>query len=186
MWAAVIIPLPSAMEVREDDLRRWPQITYTSIFSYFTDSVATDCEACGWLITDSLVVMSVLFKAEWIALCHEYWYLKLSTISAVWLMMRMACWGGGGYYCFVQPYCDYPEQSGHLWVGSKWLCHLNIWAKLWWVTDLQLLVQCVQVRAQHTPLRHSGVSGEWGASSSLKCWLLYLRLTKSNSPSDGM
>ena len=29
----------------EDDLKKWPQITYTSIFSYFINSVATDGEA---------------------------------------------------------------------------------------------------------------------------------------------
>jgi len=41
----LIIPLPSIIEGWEDDLKKWPQITYTSIFSYFINSVATDGEA---------------------------------------------------------------------------------------------------------------------------------------------
>lgn len=41
----VIIPLPSTIEGWEDDLKKWPQITYTSIFSYIIDSVAMDGEA---------------------------------------------------------------------------------------------------------------------------------------------
>ena len=39
----IVIPLPSTLEGWEDDLK-WPQITYTSIFCYFIDSVGTDGE----------------------------------------------------------------------------------------------------------------------------------------------
>lgn len=34
----IVIPLPSTLEGWEDDLKKWPQITYTSIFCYFIDS----------------------------------------------------------------------------------------------------------------------------------------------------
>ena len=41
----LIIPLPSTIEGWEDNLKKWPQITYTSIFSYFINCVGTDREA---------------------------------------------------------------------------------------------------------------------------------------------
>lgn len=41
----IIIPLPSAVGGWEDNLKKWPQITYSSIFSYFVRSVATGGEA---------------------------------------------------------------------------------------------------------------------------------------------
>ena len=39
------IPLPSHIEGWEDDMKKWPKITYSCIFSYFVNSVATDGEA---------------------------------------------------------------------------------------------------------------------------------------------
>ncbi len=36
---------PSLTEELEDDLKKWPRITYNSIFRYFVDSVACDCTA---------------------------------------------------------------------------------------------------------------------------------------------
>lgn len=41
----IIISLPTAIEGWEDDLKKWPQITYTIIFSYFIDLVSSDSEA---------------------------------------------------------------------------------------------------------------------------------------------
>lgn len=41
----IIIPLLSAIEGRGDDLKKWPLITYASIFNYFIDSGAPDGEA---------------------------------------------------------------------------------------------------------------------------------------------
>lgn len=40
----VIKPLTSVINEWKDDLKKWPQIMYTSIFSYFNHSVVTDSE----------------------------------------------------------------------------------------------------------------------------------------------
>ncbi len=42
---SISIPVPSLIEEWEDDLKKWPRITYSSIFSYFVDSVACDGKA---------------------------------------------------------------------------------------------------------------------------------------------
>lgn len=41
----VIIPLPSTLVNWEDDMKKWPRITYGEIFRYFIQSVAVDGEA---------------------------------------------------------------------------------------------------------------------------------------------
>lgn len=41
----VTIPLPTAIDGWEDNMKTWPKITYSSIFSYFLNSVASDGEA---------------------------------------------------------------------------------------------------------------------------------------------
>ncbi len=42
---SISIPVPSLTEEWKDDLKKWPRITYSSIFSYFVDSVACDGKA---------------------------------------------------------------------------------------------------------------------------------------------
>lgn len=63
------VPLPSAVDGWEDDVKKWPRITYGSIFSYFVASVACDgtamsnlksSEAYQYLHSDK--VGRVLFK----------------------------------------------------------------------------------------------------------------------------
>ena len=41
----VTIALPDNIEGWEDDMKKWPKITYSSIFSYFLNSAASDREA---------------------------------------------------------------------------------------------------------------------------------------------
>lgn len=41
----ITVPLPSAVDGWEDDVKKWPRITYGNIFSYFVDSVACDGKA---------------------------------------------------------------------------------------------------------------------------------------------
>ena len=41
----IIIPLPSAVTAWEDEVKKWPRITYSSIFSYFIESVSCDGKA---------------------------------------------------------------------------------------------------------------------------------------------
>ena len=36
----IVIPHPSTIEGWEDDMKKWPKITYGSIFSYFVESLA--------------------------------------------------------------------------------------------------------------------------------------------------
>lgn len=40
----MITLLPTALEGWEEDLNKWPRVTYRSIFSYFIDMVASDSE----------------------------------------------------------------------------------------------------------------------------------------------
>ncbi len=65
----IIVPFPSAVDGWEDDIKKWPRITYGNIFSYFVDSVACDgkamsnlksSEAYQYLYSDK--VGRVLFK----------------------------------------------------------------------------------------------------------------------------
>ena len=39
------IPLPSAVTGWEDEVKKWPRITYSSIFSYVVESVSCDGKA---------------------------------------------------------------------------------------------------------------------------------------------
>lgn len=41
----ITIPLPTQIEEWEDDMKKWPKITYSGIFSYFLNSLASDGEA---------------------------------------------------------------------------------------------------------------------------------------------
>ena len=41
----IVITHPSTIEGCEDDMKKWPKVTYDSIFSYFVESLASDREA---------------------------------------------------------------------------------------------------------------------------------------------
>ena len=39
------LALPTAIEEREDNVKKWPHVTYCSIFNYFLESTASDGKA---------------------------------------------------------------------------------------------------------------------------------------------
>lgn len=62
------IPLPSAVTGWEDEVKKWPRITYSSIFSYVVESVSCDGKA-----------MMNLKSSE------AYQYLHSEKVGRVWL-----------------------------------------------------------------------------------------------------
>ena len=64
----IIIHLPSAVTAWEDEVKKWPRITYSSIFSYFNESVSCDGKA-----------MMNLKSSE------AYQYLHSEKVGRVWL-----------------------------------------------------------------------------------------------------
>ncbi|KAL2091269.1 hypothetical protein ACEWY4_013532 [Coilia grayii] len=65
---SISVPLPSTVTKWEDDVIKWPRITYSSIFSYFIESVSCDGKA-----------MMNLKSSE------AYQYLHSEKVGRVWL-----------------------------------------------------------------------------------------------------
>ncbi len=89
----ISIPVSSLIEEWEDDLKKWPRITYSSIFSYLVDSIACDGKATSNLKSSeayqylhSNKVGCVLFKG----VRNYFVYLKADVVSHL------------GFYCQCQ------------------------------------------------------------------------------------
>ena len=74
----ISLPFPASLKGWEDDIKQWPRVTYSRIFSYFIESVASDGEAMnnlkgseGYQYLHSNKVGRVLHKA-----IGDYVYLK--------------------------------------------------------------------------------------------------------------
>lgn len=71
--------LPSTLNRWEDDLKKWPQITYMGIFSFLINSVGTDSEAVNNLKSyqyqylHSKKVVHVLLKEVGYMACPQKW-----------------------------------------------------------------------------------------------------------------